>query len=239
MARTMADEKEYLREILSDARDCLSPNQVDSWSSEISSRILASPEYQRSSRIVLYSSIGKEVRADSIFDHALRSGRAVFFPKIQAKHLVLIRVQSTSELRPGRFGISEPSGEEAVPPVDVDDAVVCVPGLAFTPNGQRLGRGGGYYDRLLSTISPQASLLGLAYSFQLLDRLPESDGDRRVDLVFTQSAVHAALNRSASTSGPHVKQSKEVHPRVSLDGAPGAGDRRNRGADRKPASEPK
>jgi 5-formyltetrahydrofolate cyclo-ligase len=235
----MADEKKYLREILSDARDCLSPNQVDAWSLEICSRILASPEYQRSSRIVLYSSVGKEVRADSIFELGLRSGRSVFFPKIQAKHLVLIRVRSASELKPGRFGIAEPSGQEALPAGDLDDAVVCVPGLAFSPSGQRLGRGGGYYDRLLSTISPQVSLLGLAYSFQLLDRLPESKGDRRVHYVFTQSAVHAAPSHAVSISGVHAKQSKEVHPRVSLDDAPGAGDRRNRGADREPASEPK
>ncbi|HEY2664640.1 MAG TPA: 5-formyltetrahydrofolate cyclo-ligase [Candidatus Binataceae bacterium] len=235
----MADEKKYLREILTEARNCLSPNQVDSWSSAICSRILASPDYQRSRRVVLYASVSKEVRADSILDDALRSGRLVFFPKVEAKHLVLIRVRAASELKPGRFGINEPSGGQTVPAPELDDAVVCVPGLAFSPSGQRLGRGSGYYDRLLSTISPQAALLGLAYSFQLIDRLPESDGDRRVHQVFTQSAVHAAPNRAVWIREPHAKQSKEVHPRVSFDGTSGAGDRRNRDADREPASESK
>jgi 5-formyltetrahydrofolate cyclo-ligase len=239
MARTVADEKKSLREILSDARNYLRVAQVDSWSSDICSRVFASPEYQRSSTVSLYSAKNNEVLSDPILDEALHSGRRVFYPRIEGRSLKLVRILSASELKPGRFGIREPCGDEAVSPVELKDTVVCVPGLAFSPLGQRLGRGGGYYDRLLAAISPAALLFGLAYSFQLLDCIPETGGDRRVHCVFTESAVYVAPNRAAETGEQDSQPTKEVHPRVSLDGARGAGDRRDRNADREPASEPK
>ena len=235
----MADEKKSLREILIDARNYLRLAQVDSWSSEICSRIFASTEYQRSSTVLLYSSKNNEVLTDPLLDEALRSGKQVFYPRIEGRSLKLIRTHAAAELRPGRFGVCEPCGDEAVSPVELNDTVVCVPGLAFSPLGQRLGRGGGYYDRLLAEISPAALLFGLAYSFQLLDRIPETGSDRRVHYVFTQSAVYAAPNRAVWTGEQGHKQTEEVHPGVSLDGARGAGDRRDRNADREPASEPK
>jgi 5-formyltetrahydrofolate cyclo-ligase len=64
--------------------------------------------------------------------------------------------------------------------------------VAFSLAGQRLGRGGGYYDRLLAGVGPQAITAGLAYSFQVLDRLPESPDDRRLDLIVTESALYVA-----------------------------------------------
>ena len=75
---------------------------------------------------------------------------------------------------------------------DLERALICVPGVAFGPAGQRLGRGGGYYDRSIAALAPQTVTAGLAYSFQVLDRLPESPDDRRLGLIVTESAVHRA-----------------------------------------------
>jgi 5-formyltetrahydrofolate cyclo-ligase len=71
--------------------------------------------------------------------------------------------------------------------------------VAFSHTGQRLGRGGGYFDRALAALGPLTITAGLAYSFQLLDWLPQSPNDRRLDLIFTESAVHVAAFRSVSS----------------------------------------
>ena len=83
---------------------------------------------------------------------------------------------------------------------DLERALICVPGVAFSLSGQRLGRGGGYYDRLLAAVHPQAITAGLAYSFQVLDRLPQSPQDRRLGLIVTASAFmwHRTRFRSAN-----------------------------------------
>ncbi|HXN85576.1 MAG TPA: 5-formyltetrahydrofolate cyclo-ligase, partial [Candidatus Binataceae bacterium] len=70
-------------------------------------------------------------------------------------------------------------------------SIVVVPGLAFSVHGARLGRGGGHYDRLLSSF-PHAIKVGLAYSFQLLDYLPQSGSDQQLNFVVTESAIYSA-----------------------------------------------
>jgi 5-formyltetrahydrofolate cyclo-ligase len=61
--------------------------------------------------------------------------------------------------------------------------------LAFGPQGQRLGRGGGHYDRFLAALPREAITVGLAYSFQLLDRIPQESFDRRLQIIITESAL--------------------------------------------------
>jgi 5-formyltetrahydrofolate cyclo-ligase len=112
-------------------------------------------------------------------------------------------VSDLSELAPGAFGILEPAAAGALEAGELGPALVCVPGVAFTPAAARLGRGGGYYDRLLAALSAEAVTAGLGYSFQLIDRLPEQLHDRRLDLVVTESAVYAtsvAPHAAAQTS---------------------------------------
>jgi 5-formyltetrahydrofolate cyclo-ligase len=101
-------------------------------------------------------------------------------------------VSDLTELALGAFGILEPAAAGALEAGELGAALVCVPGVAFTPAAARLGRGGGYYDRLLAALSAEAVTAGLGYSFQLINRLPEDLHDRRLDFVVTESAVYAA-----------------------------------------------
>jgi 5-formyltetrahydrofolate cyclo-ligase len=112
----------------------------------------------------------------------------------------LIRVRDREELRPGAFGILEPEGTEMISPALLERTLICVPGVAFSLSGQRLGRGRGYYDCLLAAAHPQAITAGLAYSFQVLGRLPESPHDRRLGFIVTASAIHSAAGTSLSAS---------------------------------------
>jgi len=164
-------------------------------SNRIQERLLSSDVYRASVAIVLYAPADNEVSTDRILSDALGSGRPVFYPRYDGRQgrLALARVEALSELRPGAFGILEPSPASAtMKPQDLAcPALVCVPGVAFGLLGQRLGRGGGHYDRLLAEFGREVVTVGLAYSFQLLDRIPETGHDRRLHFVVTESAVHA------------------------------------------------
>ncbi|MGH7933938.1 MAG: 5-formyltetrahydrofolate cyclo-ligase [Candidatus Binataceae bacterium] len=194
MAKCVADEKKYVRRILRDARLALDGDWVAGLSATIQARLIASDCYRDCARVVLYSSNENEVRTSLICADALVSGRVVYFPRIAAEHrdLSLVRVRDPADFRPGAFGILEPAGAEIAAPEQLGRALICVPGVAFSMRGQRLGRGGGYYDRLIARAAPQVVTAGLAYSFQVLDRLPESPHDRRLDLIATESAIFAA-----------------------------------------------
>jgi 5-formyltetrahydrofolate cyclo-ligase len=193
----VADDKKNLRRILAESRGALSAAYADARSTLIQRRLLGAAAYIQADAVVLYAAEQNEVATDLIFADALASGRRVFFPRIdpEDKDLLLVRVGDRAELRPGAFGIREPTGAELAQPHELRRALICVPGVAFGLAGQRLGRGGGYYDRLIAALAPQVITAGLAYSFQMLDRLPESPHDRRLGLIVTEFALHA-------TAGP-------------------------------------
>lgn len=203
MAKPVADKKKYLREILRESRAALIPSQAEALSLRIQAHLLECGVYGEASTVVLYCAQENEVRTDRLLDDALRSGRRVLFPRVDRKRrlLELVRVSDPAELAPGTFGILEPTGSEVISHRELNHALVCVPGLAFSPSGQRLGRGGGYYDRLITQAGPAAVTAGLAYSFQLLDALPESAGDRRVQFVITESTVYTGGNAPRSRAG--------------------------------------
>lgn len=189
----VADDKKYLRKVLGDCRSGLSAAFVVAASRRVQLRVLESNFYQATPTIVLYAAKDNEVATDLLLNDALASRRRVLLPKVipEIHELAIVRVRNRAELVPGNFGILEPAGTEIVPVADLGPALFCVPGVGFSRMGQRLGRGGGYLDRTLAAIAPQTITAGLAYSFQLLDRLPQSPNDRRLNLIFTESAVHA------------------------------------------------
>jgi len=142
--------------------------------------------------VVLYAPKGNEVETDLIFARARASGRCVLYPRVilEGQQLALVRVHDHAELKLGAYAVLEPTGAEIVPPADLGRALICVPGVGFSRDGDRLGYGGGYYDRLLAEAGPRAVTAGLAFSFQVLDRIPLSPGDRRLHFIVTESALH-------------------------------------------------
>jgi 5-formyltetrahydrofolate cyclo-ligase len=208
----VADEKKNLRAILTDSRDSLSNECVAAWSEIIQRRLIESEFYRAASAIVLYASKGNEVSTDKILTESLSSGRAVFYPRVDAASgtIVARRVRDIAELARGAFGILEPpESADALEVSKFRPVIICVPGVAFGLEGQRLGRGGGYYDRFIGRMGDGAISVGLAYSFQLLDRIPETELDRRLNYILTESAIHRACD--APLPAPATR-TKEVNP---------------------------
>jgi len=102
--------------------------------------------------------------------------------------LELFGVGDPSELRPGYRGIREPPADAR--PVDLADVdLFVVPGMAFDRRGNRLGRGGGHYDRLLQAAGPRARRIGLCYAERVLERIPVAPWDRSVQCIVTENEV--------------------------------------------------
>ncbi|MEW6007289.1 MAG: 5-formyltetrahydrofolate cyclo-ligase, partial [bacterium] len=111
--------------------------------------------------------------------------KRVFLPKVEGKELKVYEIKALSEVKPGYCGIFEPSTERPVKLASIE--LVIVPGVCFDKRGFRIGYGGGYYDRLLPLIS--CKKIGLAFSFQIIDEIPHTPNDVRVDKIITEDGV--------------------------------------------------
>ncbi len=221
MATTVADEKKNLRAIMIACRDALHRERAAAAVGNRRARVIASEYYRDASAVVLYSAIGNEVSTDRIFADALASGRAVFYPRVDTATgtIVARRIRDRAELARGAYGILEPpASAERLDSKSFAKVLVCVPGVAFGLEGQRLGRGGGHYDRFIGQLGGEAISVGLAYSFQLLDRIPETGLDRRLNFIVTESAVHRACEAPLPA---RRTRTKEVNPGGSNHGNPG------------------
>ena len=101
----------------------------------------------------------------------------------------LVQVESVKELRRGRYGIFEPVGGKVITDEDQESLVVFVPGVAFDIQGNRLGRGSGWYDRMLERLGDKVKIIGLAYEFQLVEELPIERWDRKMHHVITEERI--------------------------------------------------
>jgi len=201
----LADEKKYLRAILKDSREAMTASLAAQASLRVQSAFLGAGFYRDSRAIILYAPLGNEVSTGLIFDDALAAGHAIFYPRLNrtTAALELCQVESRADFAAGAYGILEPV-TPAIEAASLPPCVVVVPGLAFTRRGERIGRGGGHYDRLLaelSRVAPHAIKVGLAYSFQLLDQLPQAAWDRRLSFVVTESAIYPAPDAVWRESG--------------------------------------
>jgi 5-formyltetrahydrofolate cyclo-ligase len=144
-------------------------------SNEICSSLLADGLWRAAGTVLLYYPLPGEVDTTMLLDKAVLMGKRVLLPKVVEDELEL-RIYTPGSLQPGAYGIMEPTGE--VFPVDsyyeIDLAVI--PGVAFDRHGVRLGRGKGYYDRLLPLMR-NAYRIGICFPFQLLEQLPSEPHD--------------------------------------------------------------
>jgi 5-formyltetrahydrofolate cyclo-ligase len=190
----MAEQKHRLRKVMRNCRDTLPPERAQVMSRSVQLGALSLDCYRHAGAVLLYSAIGNEVATTLIFEDARRRACRMFYPVSDPAtgRLEFHAVPALQELRPGHFGVAEPNGGERWEPEAADSAVIFVPGLAFSRCGLRLGRGGGFYDRFLASTGPGVTAVGLGYSFQVLERLPQEPWDRRLDYVVTEHAVHDA-----------------------------------------------
>jgi 5-formyltetrahydrofolate cyclo-ligase len=148
------------------------------------------PEIAGAQTLLIYSALPQEVPTDGIADAARQRGIQVVYPRcLDAGELALHSVRSADQLlRAGRFGILEPGLDCPIVSTGEIDAAL-IPGLAWSRAGHRLGRGAGYYDRLLASPGWRGFRCGLFLAAQELPDLPADPWDEPLDAVLTENGV--------------------------------------------------
>jgi 5-formyltetrahydrofolate cyclo-ligase len=135
----------------------------------------------------IYASLPGEAPTEALLEDCFRRAIAVLLPRVNGEELELREVRGTDALVPGAFGIREPIGTARVAVPAVADCVL-VPGVAFDAAGGRVGRGRGFYDRLLARI-PGVPRIALAWEWQLLEHAPMDSHDAKMDWLVTPERV--------------------------------------------------
>lgn len=155
------------------------------FSGKILKRLEETQLFRQASCIALYYSIPGEVQTAGFLDKWYDK-KQLLLPLVTGNDLRLLPYRGKESLQPGAFGIPEPADRETT--VDESEAdLIIVPGVAFDRQMNRLGRGKGYYDRLLSSLS--VPKIGICYGFQLLESIPVAPFDRKMDLIITEEQI--------------------------------------------------
>lgn len=191
-AELVARQKAELRWSMLDRRDALDERLRAQWSRTITAKLLVTPEYAKAGTVLAYMSIGSEFDTAEFIRDVLASGKILALPKVNRakKILDIYRVKNPiADLSPGVWGIAEPDDAKCRR-IDLSEVdFVLVPGLAFDPAGNRIGYGGGYYDKLLATRDRQICLTAAAYSMQMLPAIPSLPHDLKLDAVVTEISI--------------------------------------------------
>jgi len=171
--------KDEIRKRILKIRDSLSPSLVLLKSKKIKEILFELKEFKCAENILFYYSFRSEVRTDIMIKDCKKR---VFLPKVKGKELEILEIKSLNDLKPGYCGILEPTSENPVSPDEID--LVIVPGVCFDKRGFRIGYGSGYYDRLLPLLN--CKKIGIAFSLQIVDKIPNTINDIRVDKIITE-----------------------------------------------------
>ena len=196
------ERRDLLRQAALERRNLLSKPEVSLWSQQIQARALALDCYRIADAIALYSPIQNEVDTGTLLDHALASGKRVYLPRWMGQEFGFGQVASRSELIAGRSGILEPIGAPGWAGADNKNSLLFVPGVVFDTRGNRLGRGAGYYDRLLAQFCGRARIAGLAYEFQVVEAVPVQEWDIGMHFIVTEErTIDCGLNLRQTSAG--------------------------------------
>ncbi len=189
--------KKRLREKLLKTRDSIPPELKSAKESAIEDRLFSQDVFKKAQSVLMYVSFRSEVDTRKYLDDIIKLGKKLVLPLVDTRHKVLklYEVKNPVELKPGYMGILEPGilRYRRCSLQDID--LVIIPGTGFDPRGNRLGYGGGYYDKLLSMESRELSgiehitTVALAFEEQIGDRVPSEPHDIKVDMIVTDERV--------------------------------------------------
>ena len=189
--------KKRLREKLLKRRDSIPPEQKALQETSIEKRLFELDNFKKANSILMYVSFRSEVNTRKFLDDIHKMGKKLILPLVDARHKVLklYEVKDNSELAPGYMGIPEPDVRENRRVTIKDIDLVVIPGTGFDIQGNRLGYGGGYYDRLLGYESKQLAevehipTVALAFEEQIGEEIPAEPHDIQVDMIITDKRL--------------------------------------------------
>ncbi len=179
--------KKELRKKIRTMLAAIPANQFASMSQTVCALLFDLPEYQTANVILTFLSSPTEVDTAPLVLRAWQERKKVLAPKIgwEQRRLMPVEIRSlTEDLRITAMGVREPANGIPIPVPMID--LVIVPGLGFDANGNRLGRGQGFYDRFLAHPEFHGVACALAFECQVVEEVPTGPLDRRVDMLVTE-----------------------------------------------------
>jgi 5-formyltetrahydrofolate cyclo-ligase len=183
MTNTLLAQKAALRKQIRGGLEKISPAVRAMESIELCERL--KPQLQSARTILFFAPMSGEIDLWPLLEESVPAGKTVALPWFDPATQTYLarRVENPAdEIVAGKFGVREPASSCVEIPLEKFDLVL-VPGVAFDLSGNRLGRGKGFYDRLLAKIS--GVKCGVGYDFQLLEKIPAEPHDAKVDFILT------------------------------------------------------
>ena len=173
--------KKEMRAQIRAKKRAMTESQIVSASARLGEQFRACDLYKNAKTIYGYLPYNQEVRTVPMLEQAIRDGKRVAVPKCYGEEMRFLYITDfVTEVAPGYANIPEPIADEPV--AEDKTALVLMPGLAFDPQGHRIGYGGGFYDRFLAA-EPDHPTLALCYGFQMVEHLQTEEFDIPVDQV--------------------------------------------------------
>ena len=173
-------DKKELRRAIRERKRAMTEEEIVSRSAKLGALFTQSDAYKNAKTIYGYLPYNQEVRTVPMLEQALKDGKRVAVPKVYGDEMKFLYLDDLTKVSKGYAGIPEPIADGPV--ADDTTALVLMPGLAFDPQGHRIGYGGGFYDKFLAA-EPNHPTLALCYEFQMLPALDTEEHDIPVDTV--------------------------------------------------------
>lgn len=179
--RRLHRAKQSLRELLIQKRRMLSTEERTAQSALILSQLEKMTVFQEAKTVLLYYPKNNEVDVLPLFKRYKRD-KVLLLPVTHRRGMTANPYEGNDKMHRGKVGIPEPT----TPPYEGEIDLIIVPAVAFDKQGNRLGRGGGYYDRFLKKQS-HATFIGVGYDFQLVDEVPVRQHDQKMHRIILPS----------------------------------------------------
>ena len=173
-------DKKELRRTIRERKRAMTEEEIVSRSEKLGHLFAQSEAYKAAKTIYGYLPYNQEVRTVPMLEQALKDGKRVAVPKVYGEEMKFLYLDDLTKDEKGYAGIPEPIADGPV--ADDETALVLMPGLAFDPQGHRIGYGGGFYDKFLAA-EPNHPTLALCYEFQMLPKLDTEEHDIPVDTI--------------------------------------------------------
>lgn len=183
-------EKAQLRKELQRSLLTLQGEQMDRKSSRACERLIATEQFQAASTVMLFLSLPHEIDTAAAILSAWQLDKTVAVPKVswEQRHMIAVQITSLDTgIETAASGLRSPMAGAPVPFQDID--LVVTPGLGFDRDGNRLGRGGGYYDKFFAHERLKACRCAFAFSEQIIDSVPVTDHDQPMDMLITDAEI--------------------------------------------------
>ncbi len=183
-------DKAQLRRKLQNSLLAITSQQRSEKSRKACRNLISIPQFQNASTIMMFLSLPHEVDTSESILHAWQLGKTVAVPKVswQQKHMIAVQIHSLETgISTEKSGLQNPTA--GVPMAFEEIDLVVTPALGFDRMGNRLGRGGSYYDRFFANAELKASRCGFGFTEQLVETIPVAEHDEPVDILVTDEEI--------------------------------------------------